>query len=143
MKPCTSSKNTNFNFLRWRWHAIAFSSAHHHRGHRHDLRRRGIAKGVEFAGGTVVIEQFEQPVTDQQVRAALEQTFGQNLIINAYGDPSQRQMMIRVPQVGAESGASLELEARSRSKRPSRSANLGNFKRRRHRNRRAGGRRAS
>ena len=45
---------------------------------------RGIPKGVEFAGGTVVIEQFEQPVTDQQVRAALERTFGQNIIINAY-----------------------------------------------------------
>jgi preprotein translocase SecF subunit len=41
------------------------------------------------------------------VRGALEQTFGQDLIINVYGDPSQRQMMIRVPQVGAESGASL------------------------------------
>jgi preprotein translocase SecF subunit len=67
----------------------------------------GIRKGVEFAGGTVVIEQFEQPVSVEQVRAALEQNFGQDLIINVFGDPSQRQMMIRVPQVGEESGASL------------------------------------
>ena len=46
-----------------------------------------------------------------------------------YGDPSQRQMMIRVPQVGAESGAVARLDGRSRSKRPSASANLGGFKR--------------
>src|SRR5688572_25951244 len=99
-------KNTNFNFLRWRWHAIALSSAIITAG-LFNIWTKGIAKGVEFAGGTVVIEQFEQAVTVDQVRAALEQNFGQDLIINAYGDPSQRQMMIRVPQVGAESGASL------------------------------------
>ena len=78
---------------------------------------KGIPKGVEFAGGTVVIEQFEQPVTDQQVRSALERTFGQNIIINATGDPSQRLMMIRVPQVGAESGRIAEPKPRSRWKR--------------------------
>ena len=74
-------KNTNYNFLRWRWHAIAFSSAIIIAGIV-TMWTKGIAKGVEFAGGTVVIEQFEQPVTVEQVRAALEQTFGQDLIIN-------------------------------------------------------------
>ena len=64
-------KDTNFNFLRWRWHAIAFSSALIIAG-LVTIWTKGIAKGVEFAGGTVVIEQFEQAVTDQQVRAALE-----------------------------------------------------------------------
>lgn len=99
-------KNANYNFLRWRWHAIAFSSAIVMAG-LFTMWTSGIRKGVEFAGGTVVIQQFEQPVTVEQVRAALGQTFGQDLIINVYGDPSQRQMMIRVPQVGEESGASL------------------------------------
>jgi len=120
-------KNTNYNFLRWRWHAIAFSSAIVIAGIV-TISTKGLAKGVEFAGGTVVIEQFEQPVTDEQVRAALEQTFGQNLIINVYGDPSQRQMMIRVPQVGAESGASLASMADAVEKALA-GANLGGFKR--------------
>ena len=44
----------------------------------------------------------------QQVRAALDQTFGgQNVVVQTYGDPSQRQIMVRVPEVGAESGTSL------------------------------------
>lgn len=120
-------KNTNYSFLRWRWHAIALSSIIIVAG-AFTMWTKGIAKGVEFAGGTVVIEQFEQPVTDEQVRAALEQTFGQDLLINVYGDPSQRQMMIRVPQVGAESGASLTSMADAIEKALA-SANLGGFKR--------------
>jgi len=99
-------KNTNYDFLRWRWHALALSFAIVVGGIV-VMWTNGIRKGVEFAGGTVVIEQFEQPVSVEQVRAALEQNFGQDLIINVFGDPSQRQMMIRVPQVGEESGASL------------------------------------
>jgi len=120
-------KDTNFNFLRWRWHAIALSSAIIIAG-AVVMWRNGIAKGVEFAGGTVVIERFDQRVTDQQVRAALEQEFGQNLVINAFGDPSQRQMMIRVPQVGAESGASLGEKAEA-IENALRGSNLGSFTR--------------
>ena len=120
-------KNTNFDFLRWRWHAIALSSVIIIAG-AVVMWTKGIARGVEFAGGTVVIEQFDQPVSDQQVRAALEQEFGQNLVINVFGDPSQRQMMIRVPQVGAESGASLGEKAEAIEK-ALRGSNLGSFKR--------------
>jgi preprotein translocase subunit SecF len=103
-------KNTNFDFLRWRWHAIALSAAIIIAGVV-VISIKGISKGVEFAGGTVVIEKFDQPVTDQQVRLALEKTFGQDLIINSSGDPSLHQMMIRVPEVGAEAGASLSSTA--------------------------------
>jgi preprotein translocase subunit SecF len=120
-------KDTHFDFLRWRWHAIAFSLIIIVAGIA-TIAIKGIPKGVEFAGGTVVIEQFEQPVTDQQVRTALEKTFGQNIIINATGDPSQRLIMIRVPQVGAESGASLS-QAAEQVEAALRQENLGNFRR--------------
>src|SRR5688572_22201063 len=120
-------KNTNFNFLRWRWHAIGLSSAVIIAG-AVMIWTKGIPKGVEFAGGTVVIEQFDQPVTDEQVRAALEPIFGQNLVINVSGDPSQRQMMIRVPEVGAEAGASLSTSA-DKIEAALKASNLGTFKR--------------
>jgi len=120
-------KDTHFDFLRWRWHAIAFSLIIIVAGIV-TLVTRGIPKGVEFAGGTVVIERFDQAVTDQQVRASLERTFGQNIIINAYGDPSQHLIMIRVPHVGAESGASLS-ETAEQVEAALRKENLGNFKR--------------
>ena len=102
-------KHTDYNFLRWRWHAIALSWIIIIAGIV-TIATRGIPKGVEFAGGTVVIERFDQPVSVQQVRAALDKYFpggGQNTVVQAYGAPEQRQVMVRVPQIGAESGASL------------------------------------
>jgi preprotein translocase subunit SecF len=120
-------KDTNYDFLRWRWHAIALSSLIIVAGIA-TIATRGLNKGVEFAGGTVVIEQFEQPVSIQQVRAALEKSFGQNISIQEYGDPTLRQVMIRVPQVGAEAGASLGTTADS-IEASLKQANLGGFKR--------------
>jgi preprotein translocase subunit SecF len=102
-------KNPQFDFLRWRWHAIILSWVVIIAGIA-KVATTGLPLGVEFAGGTVVITQFDQPVTVQQVRSGLDKSFpggGQNLSINSYGDPSSRQMMVRVPLVGAESGASL------------------------------------
>ena len=102
-------KNTKYDFLRWRVHALVVSWLIILAGVA-TLMTKGIPKGVEFAGGTVVIEQFDQPVTVQQVRAALDRNYpggGQDSVVQSYGDPSQRQIMIRVPQVGGEAGSSL------------------------------------
>jgi preprotein translocase subunit SecF len=102
-------KNTNFNFLRWRWHAIAASWIVIIAGIV-TLATRGIPKGVEFAGGTVVITKFMQPTSVQQVRDALDRNFpggGQNVIVQAYGVPADREVIVRVPQLSAESGTEL------------------------------------
>jgi preprotein translocase subunit SecF len=106
-------KNTNYDFLRWRWHALALSWIVIIAGIV-AIVTKGIPKGVEFAGGTVVIEKFDKPVSVQQVREALDRNYpggGQYAIVQAYGDPAANQVMIRVPQVGAESGAALGVEA--------------------------------
>ena len=102
-------KHPQFDFLRWRWHAIILSWVVIIAGIV-TVATTGLPLGVEFAGGTVVITQFDQPATVQQVRRGLDKSFpggAQNLSINSYGDPSLRQIMVRVPLVGAESGASL------------------------------------
>jgi len=106
-------KHTNFDFLRWRWHAIAVSWIVIVAGIV-TIATKGIPRGVEFAGGTEVIEQFDQPVSDQQVREAIVRNYpgdGRNATVQSYGQPGSRQVMIRVPQVGSESGASLSSEA--------------------------------
>jgi len=106
-------KNANFDFLRWRWHAIALSWVIIIAGTA-TFATKGIPLGIEFAGGTSVIVQFEQVASVQQVRAALDKSFpggGGNVVVQGYGDPSQRQMMIRVPHAGAESGAMLSATA--------------------------------
>src|SRR5436305_2071587 len=106
-------KNTNYDFLRWRWHAIALSWVIIIAGVI-AIWTKGIPKGVEFAGGTVLIERFDQPISVQQVREALDRNYpggGQNSVVQSTGDPALHMVMIRVPQVGSESGASLSSEA--------------------------------
>jgi preprotein translocase subunit SecF len=99
-------KRTNFDFLRWRWHAIALSWIVIVAG-AIVFFTKGMPLGIEFAGGTAVIAEFDQPVPIDQVRAAVAKTFGQDVAVQTYGDPARHQFMIRVPHVGAESGGSL------------------------------------
>ena len=123
-------KNTDYDFLRWRFHAIALSWIIIIAG-LITIATKGIPRGVEFAGGTVVVEQFEQPTSVQQVRSVLDRFFpggGQNAMVQAYGDPSQRQVMIHVPHVGAEAGTSLSTTAQQ-IEEALRKGSLSSFKR--------------
>jgi preprotein translocase subunit SecF len=123
-------KNTHFDFLRWRWHAIAASWIIIVAGIV-SIATKGIPKGVEFAGGTVLVEEFAQGVSVQQVREALDKNYpagGQNTIVQVYGDPARHQVMIRVPDVGAESGTSLSTKA-VEVEDALKKANLSNFTR--------------
>ena len=103
-------RSPNFNFIRWRWHALALSLIVITAGIA-TMATRGVRMGVEFAGGTVVIAQFERQTSIQQVRSAIAAVGGGEAIVNSYGDPAQRQIMIRVPEVGAEFGAALDKTA--------------------------------
>ena len=107
--------NPNFNFLRWRWHAVALSWVVILAG-LFVIYTRGLPKGIEFAGGTSVIMQFDQTPSVEAVRDALNKNYpggGQDAIVQSYGDPTLRQVMVRVPQVGAEQGASLNASAQN------------------------------
>jgi len=119
---------TNIDFMRWRWHAVALSWVVILAG-LGVILTKGIPRGIEFAGGTAVIMQFDQAPSDDAVRTALNQHFpggGQNAIVQTFGDPSQRQKMVRVPQVGEESGASLSTTANAVTD-ALKAGNLGNF----------------
>ena len=102
-------KDTHFDFLRWRWHAIILSWVLIIGGVVMYMTK-GMPLGIEFAGGTAVIVTFEQPTSVQQVRAALDKSFpggGENVIVQTFGDPALRQVMVRVPHVGGEQGTQL------------------------------------
>jgi preprotein translocase subunit SecF len=122
-------KNPNFNFLRWRWHAVVLSWVVILAGLA-VIGTRGLAKGIEFAGGTSVIAQFDQTPSVEAVREALNRNYaggGQDAVVQTYGDPTARQVMVRVPQVGAEQGASLSATAGA-VEEALRRGNLGTFK---------------
>ncbi|MEO8078124.1 MAG: protein translocase subunit SecF [Acidobacteriota bacterium] len=103
-----------FDFLRWRWHAIALSWLIILAGLA-VIKTKGLPLGVEFSGGSIVILQFEQEPPDASaIRAALERDLpgeGQNSVIQRYGDAAAHQVMIRVATVGAESGQNLSESA--------------------------------
>ncbi len=121
-------KNPDFDFVRWRWHAMALSLTVILAG-AITVAVRGIPVGIEFSGGTLVIVQFDRSPSDQQIRSALGRAIaggGENSVVQRYGAPEQRQVLIRVPQVGAESGLSLSQTADT-VVRALKEANLGNF----------------
>ena len=95
-------KDSNYDFLRWRWHAIALSWVVILAG-AGVILTKGIPLGIEFAGGTSIVAKFDQQPTVAQVRDALADRFNETLI-QPYGSAADRQMLIRVPQTGEESG---------------------------------------
>jgi preprotein translocase subunit SecF len=102
--------DVNIDWLRWRWHALALSWLII-LGGVGLIATRGLPLGIDFSGGTNVIVRFEQPVTVQQVRQAVEQIPGDKTI-QQYGDPANREMLIKLPMSEqAEEGFALEKTA--------------------------------
>jgi preprotein translocase subunit SecF len=115
--------DVNIDWLRWRWHALALSWLII-LGGVGLIATRGLPLGIDFSGGTNVIVRFEQPVTVQQVRQAVEQIPGDKTI-QQYGDPANREMLIKLPMSEqAEEGFALEKTATDVVSRLG-SANLG------------------
>jgi preprotein translocase subunit SecF len=104
-------ENPNYDFIKWRWHAIALSAIVIVAGLAYGIAR-GIPLGIDFSGGTILVVKFEQPVSDDQVRQALEGIGGEQ-VIQAYGDPAANQKLIRLPQVAESESSALDANAKA------------------------------
>ena len=104
-------ENANYDFIKWRWHAIALSAIVIIAGFAYGFQR-GIPLGIDFSGGTILVVKFEQPVTDDQVRGAIASVTVEN-VIQTYGDAAQNQKLIRIPQLVVEEGGALDQNARA------------------------------
>ncbi len=100
----------NYDFLRWRWHAIILSLVVMAAGAAL-IATRGVPLGIDFSGGTLVIVQFEQAVSEDQVRQAVGGAIEGEEVVQSYGDPAARQILVRVAQTGQEQGAQLQSAA--------------------------------
>lgn len=101
-------KAPNYNFIRWRWHALALSFLVIAGGAAMMVSRGGLALGIDFSGGTIVIVKFDQAVTEDQVRRAVS-GIGGEVGVQQFGAPEDREWLIRLPQTETvEQGASLE-----------------------------------
>jgi preprotein translocase subunit SecF len=121
--------NPNYNFVRWRWPALALSLVVILAGAA-VIGTKGPKLGVEFEGGSIVVVKFAESLPDlERVRSSLQSlpgNVGNDAVVQQYGDTSQRQVMIRVAHVGAESGGSLS-ETADAVVKVLRDANLGTF----------------
>jgi preprotein translocase subunit SecF len=118
--------NPNYNFIRWRWHAIILSLAIIGSGLFTIVSRGGLPLGVDFSGGTVLWLKFKQPVTEEAIRNALG-ALSSEATVQTFGQPGDNEMMIRLPlRPGVEQGASLEADAKQ-VEASVRAANIGEF----------------
>jgi preprotein translocase subunit SecF len=102
----------NFNFIRWRWHAIGLSILIVAAGTWAVVTRGGLPLGIDFSGGTLIELRFAQPVSEEAVRTALAPVVKES-VVQQIGQAGQNKIMIRLPMAeGAETGASLEEGAR-------------------------------
>ncbi len=104
--------NPNYDFLKWRWHAIALSLVVVIAGLAMILTR-GMPLGIDFSGGTLVIVRFAEPTSEDAVRRALDVLPGEK-VVQKYGDAAGNEFLVRLPQSGeAEEGFGLEAGARA------------------------------
>jgi preprotein translocase subunit SecF len=117
--------NANYDFLRWRWHAIALSLVIIVAGSAL-IGMRGLPLGIDFSGGSSLVVRFSQDVTLDQVRNAVAPLPGEE-VVQQFGDPAERRILIRLPQEeGVEEGTALE-QASIRAEQALRNAGLPSF----------------
>jgi preprotein translocase subunit SecF len=117
--------NTNYDFIRWRWHAITLSLLIILAGAAL-MVTRGLPLGIDFSGGTSLVVRFSQPVTLDKVRDAIA-PLGGEAVVQQFGDAADNRLLIRLPQQeGAEEGTALE-QGSQRAEAALKSAGLPSF----------------
>jgi preprotein translocase subunit SecF len=118
--------NTNYDFIKWRWHALILSLVLIWAGVASIYFKGGVPLGIEFTGGTAIEVKFAQPTSEEEVRRAID-AVAKDAVVQQYGPPADHEIMIRLPlMAGREEGTSLEEGAR-RVEEALRAANLGSF----------------
>lgn len=106
-------ENANYNFVRWRWHAIALSWLIVLAGVGVAFSRGGMPMGIDFTGGTAVVVKFDKQTPEDTVRAALD-PISTDKVVQRYGPETDNSMLIRMPIVaGMEEGSNLDIQVRA------------------------------
>ncbi len=117
--------NANYDFIRWRWHALTLSLVVILAG-AGLMVTRGLPLGIDFSGGTSLVVRFSQEVTLDKVRDAIS-GLGGEAVVQQFGDPSEHRVLIRLPQQeGVEEGTALE-QGSQRAEASLKSAGLPSF----------------
>ena len=88
--------NSNYNFVKARFFAVAFSILWILVGLGLYVKN-GINWGIDFAGGASIVLKFKDQVPMDRLRAQLA-----DASIQQYGKPEERAVLIRLPQLNRE-----------------------------------------
>jgi preprotein translocase subunit SecF len=104
--------NANYNFIRWRWHALIVSLVLIWAGVATIFLKGGVPRGIEFTGGTAIVFQFSQPTSEEAVRKAVD-AVSKEAVVQQYGPPVDRKIVVRLPmKPGQDQVAELEADAK-------------------------------
>ncbi len=96
-------KQTHFDFVSWRRVAYGLSLAVLLVGVVAFFVRGGLRYGVDFAGGVAAQVQFSQPVGDEAIKSALEESNLPGLAVQQFGDGDQDYLIrFSTPDIPAE-----------------------------------------
>jgi preprotein translocase subunit SecF len=124
--------NPNYNFIRWRWHALILSLVLIWAGVATIFLKGGIPLGIEFTGGAAIVLKFAQPVGEDVVRKAVDNV-SKEAVVQQYGEAAQHEIVVRLPLVvsaehgGAEQDAKRLEEEAKKVEDALRAANVGQF----------------
>ncbi|MPY90212.1 MAG: protein translocase subunit SecD [Luteitalea sp.] len=100
-------KAPQYDFIRWRRHALALSIVVILAGVSLMVSRGGLPLGIDFSGGTIVIVKFREAVSEGLIHNAIP---GEE-VVQRYGESAENTLLIRLPQVeDATEGTILEEE---------------------------------
>ena len=80
-------KTPNYNFIKWRWHALILSALVIIAGIGLMVARGGLPLGIDFSGGTQIVIKFSQSVSQRMVLDAIEGIPGEK-VVQQYDDPA-------------------------------------------------------
>ena len=84
--------DTKYNFIRWRFHAVAFSIIWALIGFGLFMKN-GVNWGIDFAGGANIVLKFRDAVPLNRLRADMR-----DATIQSYDKPQARAVLIRLPE---------------------------------------------
>jgi preprotein translocase subunit SecF len=119
-------QHANYNFIKWRWHALILSVGLIWAGVATVFLRGGLPLGIDFTGGTVVVLEFQQAVGEDAIRTALGPLGTEAVVQHLYTpDASKTDIMVRLPLAGGQT-SNLD-EGAARIEDTVRAANIGAF----------------